>query len=377
MKLLERLTLPTLFPSMTPSPINRRRSFDHQKNFKKSLKTIASTTGIMILIGIAYALVFAQLHLHAIVNGIIIGGLIGVTSSTAEVFLFARYRKRLSFTTMLMLRSLFYVVMVAVSVFYVIGFHIAWMHSMTFSEALDSPEFKRFIHEGEFFQVVVYALAMSFMINFIRQVNRLLGHNALRMFITGRYHQPIEEERVFMFLDLKSSTTIAEKLGNINYHNFLDDFFHDISSPILESKGSIYQYVGDEVVVTWTKEKGFQDANCIACYFRIAAAIALRSETYEKRYGVVPTFKAGYHVGPVISGEIGDIKREIVYNGDTVNTAARIRTECTTFKKDLLLSGDLLRYLPPIEYLSPEPIGRIRLRGKQEEVELYSILEAA
>lgn len=140
MKLLERPTQPTLFLSMTPSSVNRRRSFDHQKDFKKSLKTIASTTGIMILIGIAYALVFVQPHLHAIVNGIIIGGLIGVTSATAEVFLFARYRKRLSFTTMLMLRSLFYVVTVSVSVFYVIGFHIAWMHSMTFSEALDSPD---------------------------------------------------------------------------------------------------------------------------------------------------------------------------------------------------------------------------------------------
>lgn len=344
---------------------------------RKSLKTIANTTCIMILIGIAYAMIFVQPHLHSIINGILIGGLIGLVSSTAEIFLFARFRQRLPFTAMLILRSLFYVMIVGVTVFYVIGIHSAWMHSIPFSEALDSPEFQRFMNDGEFVRIVIFGLAVSFMINFIRQVNRLLGHNALLMFITGKYHQPREEERIFMFLDLKSSTTIAEKLGNIKYHNFLNDFFHDISPAIIESKGTIYQYVGDEVVVTWTKEKGLQDANCIACYFRIAAAVAMRSEVYEKRYSFVPTFKAGCHVGPVVSGEIGDIKREIVYNGDTVNTAARIRTECTTFKKDLLLSAQLLKHLPPVDYLSPEPIGKIRLRGKQEEMELYSILEAA
>lgn len=78
----------------------------------------------------------------------------------------------------------------------------------------------------------------------------------------------------------------------------------------------------------------------------------------------------------MVSGEIGDIKREIVYHGDTVNTAARIRTECTTLKKDLLLSGELLRRLS-VDHLSPEIIGKIRLRGKEEEVELFSFLEAA
>ncbi len=331
----------------------------------------------MILIGIAYAVVFVQPHLHTIINGILIGGVIGLAGSSAELFFFTRYRKRLSFTAMLILRSLFYVVLIGATAFYVIGIHSAWMHSLPFAEALASPEFQRFMYEGEFVRIVSFGLAVSFLVNFIRQINRLLGRNALLMFITGRYHQPIEEERIFMFLDLKSSTTIAEKLGNIHYHNFLNDFFHDISPAVIESKGTIYQYVGDEVVVTWRKEKGVQDANCLACYFGIAAAVAMRSEEYEKQYGVVPSFKAGYHVGPVVSGEIGDIKREIVYNGDTVNTAARIRTECTTFKKDLLLSAQLLNHLPPLDYLSPEPIGRIKLRGKQEEVELYSILEAA
>jgi len=54
-----------------------------------------------------------------------------------------------------------------------------------------------------------------------------------------------------MFVDLLSSTTIAEALGNEKYHNLLHDFYADITNPIIYNKGKIYQYVGDEVIVSW------------------------------------------------------------------------------------------------------------------------------
>ncbi len=353
-------------PRFRPTP-------EHQQQFR----IVLNTTLIMILVGITYVLLFADWHLHSVLNGIIIGFILGFGTSAADVFFFSRYRQRLSFSVIIAMRTLFYVVLIAGTVFYVILFHASWMHDVSLVEAYNDPKFQEFLWKGEFLRIIIYALVASFLINFVRQVNRLLGHNALLMYVAGRYHKPVEEERIFMFLDIKSSTTIAERLGNVRYHKFLNDFFHDISAPIVASKGTIYQYVGDEVVVTWRKDDGLRNANCIACYFRIAAAIHLKSAKYEKKYGIIPEFKAGYHYGTVVSGEIGDIKREIVYHGDTVNTAARIRTECTTLQKDLLLSADLMKRLPPTDYLSPESIGRIKLRGKEEEVELYSILEAA
>lgn len=344
---------------------------------EQQIRSIVNATLAMTVVGMAYVLVFVEFHVHTLLNGVVIGCILGFGTSVADVFLFSRYRQQLSFSVIITLRTLFYVVLIVGTVFYVILVHSSWMHDVSLSAAFYSPKFQIFLWEGEFVRVIVYALVASFLINFVRQVNRLLGHNALLMYVTGKYHQPIEEERIFMFLDLKSSTAIAERLGNIRYHKLLNDFFHDISPAIVESKGTIYQYVGDEAVVTWTAEKGLKDANCIACYFRVAAAIFMNTEKYEKIYGFVPEFKAGYHYGPVISGEIGDVKREIVYHGDTVNTAARIRTECTTLRKDLLLSADLWKRLPRTEYLSPQSIGKIKLKGKEEEVELYSILEAA
>jgi len=214
-----------------------------------------------------------------------------------------------------------------------------------------------------------------FALNFLRQVNRMLGQNMLFEFFIGKYHKPVEEQRVFMFLDLNASTMIAEKLGPKRYHQFLDDFFYDITPAILESKGEIYQYVGDEVVVTWAKDHGLRGAKCINCYFRMAAAIAKVDDNYERKYGFVPRFKAGFHYGTVIAGLSGDIKRNLFFHGDTVNTAARIRSECTTANRPLLLSGDLLNHLSATTGLTTENMGRIKLRGKEEEIELFAMKE--
>jgi adenylate cyclase len=60
---------------------------------------------------------------------------------------------------------------------------------------------------------------------FYSEISEFIGQNALISFFTGKYHEPVEEERIFMFLDMKSSTTIAEKLGHLNYFGFLREYY--------------------------------------------------------------------------------------------------------------------------------------------------------
>ena len=47
----------------------------------------------------------------------------------------------------------------------------------------------------------------------VLQVNDKYGPGVFRDFLLGKYFHPKREERIFMFMDLRSSTTIAEKLG--------------------------------------------------------------------------------------------------------------------------------------------------------------------
>ncbi len=67
----------------------------------------------------------------------------------------------------------------------------------------------------------------------------------------GRYHRPRAEERFFLFIDIVGSTPVAEKLGALSVHRYLDRIFQAASDPVDDYRGEVYQYVGDEMVVTW------------------------------------------------------------------------------------------------------------------------------
>lgn len=190
-------------------------------------------------------------------------------------------------------------------------------------------------------------------------------------------HKPFSEvERIFMFLDIRSSTTIAEELGHVQYFALLNDFFRDIAEPISNNKGYIYQYVGDEVVVSWTLDDGLTNANCLQCFFDIVDIMGKHAHKYVDKYGVRPSFKAGMHYGKVSTGTVGTLKKEIIYTGDVLNTASRIEGLCNKHEVDLLLSKSLVDMLPLNDTFQAKRIGEISLRGKTTEVMLFTVEKA-
>ena len=205
-------------------------------------------------------------------------------------------------------------------------------------------------------------------------VNDKYGPRIFRKFLMGKYFEPTSEERVFMFLDLKGATGIAERLGERQYFLFLQSVFKDITPVLIETEGEVYQYVGDEVTVSWSTEEGVKDLNCIRCYEGIQKKLNDLNKVYETRFGVEPKFKAGIHCGPVMSGELGVIKREIVYSGDVLNTTARIMGKCNELGESVLISGQVISLFSEIE-LPVRSVGDITLRGKEEAIHLYALEE--
>ncbi|MDX5584772.1 MAG: adenylate/guanylate cyclase domain-containing protein [Aureibaculum sp.] len=206
-------------------------------------------------------------------------------------------------------------------------------------------------------------------------VNDKYGPGVFVSFILGRYFHPKREERIFMFLDLRGATTIAEQLGESRYFNFLKDVFRDSTPDILKSKGEIYQYVGDEIVISWKKDTGILNANCLQCFFDIKQRLLDNASYYREKYdGIVPEFKAGLHFGFVMVGEIGVVKRDIAYSGDVLNTAARIQSKCNELGVNILISKNLLAGLGSLpNVFKPREIGEIGLRGKQHSLMLYTV----
>lgn len=232
--------------------------------------------------------------------------------------------------------------------------------------------FNNLIFTTEHVKNIIFWACVVALTQFGLQINDKFGQGLLWSMITGKYHLPTSEDRIFMFLDLKSSTTIAEKLGNKEYHHFLKDLFADITNPILANSGQIYQYVGDEVVISWPKEKGLENNSCINCFFDVQSELNALNEKYQSSYQVTPHFKAGIHQGKIIAGEVGIIKRDITFSGDTLNTAARIQSMCNEHNAELLISGALASLLQ-LSTFHVKSLGSLSLRGKQNSVEILSI----
>lgn len=201
------------------------------------------------------------------------------------------------------------------------------------------------------------------------------GPGNLRSFFLGRYFRPKHEEHIFMFLDLRSSTYIAQVLGEKQYFNFIKDVIRDATPVILKYKGRIYQYVGDEITVSWWMHQGLHKLNCIRCPMEVRKIFQQKSAYYLAHYGVVPDFKAGLHCGPVMVGEIGLVKRDIAFSGEVVGTAARIQKRCNHLEVNLLISHRLKELLPwQGSRLVPEHRGDLLIKGNMENLQLYTVI---
>ncbi len=205
------------------------------------------------------------------------------------------------------------------------------------------------------------------------QVNDKYGPGVFIKFLMGRYFNPKREQRIFMFLDLRASTSIAERLGERDYFFFLKDTFRYATPAILKSKGEIYQYVGDEIVISWELDNGIKNLNCIQCYFNIREDLKDQKVYFQERYNEYPEFKAGIHYGHVMAGELGVVKREIAFSGDVLNTTARIQSKCNELGTDFLASDDVVQLLKPTGVYQPTRIGEIELRGKKDPITLFTV----
>ncbi len=208
---------------------------------------------------------------------------------------------------------------------------------------------------------------------FYFEISENIGPNILYNFFTGKYHKPRQEQRIFMFLDMKSSTPIAEKLGHIKYFNLLKDYYNQMSSAIINNSGEIYQYIGDEVVISWRVNGPASNARCVKCYFDMKAAMQSKANIFQLRYGVVPDFKAGMHIGEVTVGEVGALKKEISFSGDVLNTTSRIQGLCNLLKQELIVSQELLDNIQLDVNFKITDLGAHELRGKENEQALFSI----
>ncbi|WP_347838697.1 adenylate/guanylate cyclase domain-containing protein [uncultured Draconibacterium sp.] len=312
----------------------------------------------------------------AFLYGSLITGLTaGLIGGSSIVFFWSKWLRTKSYAwsllSILCSYSLVYFVVALTTTMYfkATQLNIAFNHPDTWEAVWNSNSVLTVVQNYLFWLLIVIISLIGLL------VNDKYGPGVFKSFILGKYFQPKREERIFMFLDIRGSTTIAEQLGEGKYFNFLKDVIRDVTPKILDSKGEIYQYVGDEIVISWKQNTGIENANCLQCFFDIKKTLLERAVYYRERYkGLTPEFKAGLHYGFVMVGEIGIVKREIAYSGDVLNTAARIQSKCNEMGVDILVSKFLLNKMGELpKQFASKAMGEIKLLGKQHALALYTV----
>lgn len=334
---------------------------------KQELKSALRTS----LISAAITAIFMYLIYYpgwqSIAAGLCIGFFIPLTLSIYTDRIVRQHLRKVNLLILLALNTLVHLMVILLaSVVFVVLFYM----NANFTALIENPWF---LYSRYFVIGVGFGLALSLIFNFFTILDTLIGHNVLGKLFIGMYRNPVEVDRVFMFLDIKSSTTIAEQIGHMKFLSLVNDFFFDLAEPVRNTKGEIYKYVGDEAIITWKSSKALKNANCVRCYLQMRSVIRSKAGYYKKKYGVVPDFKAGLHGGMAVTGELGYNRREIAFMGDVLNTTARIEEACKTFDKALLISGELADRLEPINGFIFSKVGKVQLRGKAAEMELYSL----
>lgn len=306
---------------------------------------------------------------YTIFNGFLIGFFVGffeLIFSNSKV-------GRIPYSVLLLFRTISYFLIILISVYILLIIYLK-NNGLGPMYLRDPQKFEQL--SNVYFPVninTIYIMVFTLIATFIWQLKSFFGKGVLFNYLIGKYHKPSIENRIFMFLDLNDATTLAEKLGSRKYSSFLSDFFNDLDLAFTKTKGRVYQYVGDEVVIIWKPKKGLKNNNCISAYFLALDILKNKKEYYLAKYKVFPSFKAALHLGEVTITEMGASKKEIVYHGDTINTASRICSSAHMLGKNILFSKALHDKLNTDIDIVFEDLGEHSLKGKDEKIHIYSI----
>jgi adenylate cyclase len=339
---------------------------------RKRLHALGRFIGAGAVIGSALGALIQQIDggpvLPHLIRGTAVGLLIGVLVGVGEEFVFIGRRMWRSYGSITALRVSTYTASVFASLVLVNGMSTWLTTDVSFLRAAGAYVWGDTVSRDLVFAIVVAILGTWFL-----EVRRLHNPGDVISFLMGRYRFPVEEERIFLFADLAGSTRLAERMGPHLYSRFIGDCYRDMSEAILAWRGRVYQYVGDEVIVSWPISQGISDAACVQCFFGMRSLLAARKDRYEEIYGCAPQFRGSIHGGSVVTTWVGLAKVELAFHGDALNAAARLQGLCGERDEQCLISGDTVRLISLPDEISSRPLGDVQLKGKNEKADVFAL----
>jgi class 3 adenylate cyclase len=209
---------------------------------------------------------------------------------------------------------------------------------------------------------------------FARFVPReFLDHLERESVLQVRLGDQVERTMAVLFSDIRSFTSISEKLGAQATFNYLNDYLQVAGPIVREHGGFIDKYIGDAIMALFPR--GADDA--------LAAAIALQRavDRFNERAhpsGAPPIeVGVGLHAGTLMLGTIGEERRlETTVIADAVNVASRVEGLTKVFGARILLTGAMRDALARPQAFGLRFLGSVAAKGKREGVALWECFDA-
>jgi len=176
-----------------------------------------------------------------------------------------------------------------------------------------------------------------------------------------------------VFTDIKGFTSIAEGMSAPETAAMLNAYFSDATRHVFDAGGTLIKYIGDAVFAIWGAPIRRDDHATQACF--AALALARAQEAVGPDAGPVASLvtRIGVHTGPMLVGNLGSAQRfDYTAIGDAVNLASRIEGLNKGFGTLALASGETM--LATDGRFITRSLGRVRVVGRQEPVELHELI---
>jgi adenylate cyclase len=330
---------------------------------ERKLRVFAGIIASGIIGGTVFPVMLGHTSASDIAVGVIYGVLIAIAIGGIELFVvegpMRAWLGGLSFTKNLIVRSAIYAAIIIPIQFFHLG---ALFAGLSVEPSRDT-----------FWSATIYSGVFSVVMNLIVGITNLVGRRALLNFITGRYHAPVQENRFVLYVDIAGSTGLAERLGGVGIHRFLDRTFRLLTVAVVDTRGEVLNYVGDEIIVTWPERGGSVDCRPLRCFVEMREALARAASQFEREFGASPRIRGSLHFGPVIVGEIGDIKRAIVFNGDVMNTGARLEELSRGVEGGFLASRAAMERFNAAPPFAVRDLGQLPIRGRADGIDVVGL----
>jgi len=181
---------------------------------------------------------------------------------------------------------------------------------------------------------------------------------------------PLERRHVtVLFGDLCGFTSLSEQMDPEDVSELMNQLWARVDAAIVRHGGRIDKHIGDAVMALWGVDGAREDDAEQALHAALDIQAQLDSFLAGPPEGL--RMRIGIHTGPVLLGVVGSLG-ELTVMGDTVNTASRL--EQAAPEGGILISHGTYRQVSGA--FETEPQAPLRLKGKQEPLQVYRVTAA-